>query len=149
MEYLDTVDDCEKDRLISLMKTLESDNEQLKHELDNLRYVLSLQKNHETTTDRQTDEATLKNIYESCGLIYYYDDLQGILKDVIKELCRSDMALMYKLRINHIDRAIAKYVQAKEKVCINNTKQYFKACIKSAVQESFLDESIPFKFDLE
>ena len=144
LKYLDTIEDYQKNSLISSIKTLENENEHLKHEIDKLKDALSLLNKYKAATDRPTDKSTIKNIYESCGLMYYSNDLQEILKEVIKELCRSDMELMYKLRINHIDKAIAKYMQAKEKICISNTKQYFKACIKSAVRESFLEESIPF-----
>ena len=91
-------------------------------------------------TDRLTDTAFIQNIYENSGVYYYKDDLKGVLENIIKELCHSHTHLMIKLRLNHIDRAIFKYSQAKEKKTIHNTKEYLKACIVSAVYESPLEE---------
>jgi hypothetical protein len=91
-------------------------------------------------TDRPTDRFLIEKLYDVCGVNYYYDELRLILEDVIKELYFSNQELIFKLRLNHIDRAIFKYRQAKEKRHIWNTKQYFKACIKSAILETGLDQ---------
>jgi len=90
--------------------------------------------------DRQTDMTFIDSIYEASGIDYFNDELRDLLLLVIKELCDTHSELMFKLRIEHIDRAIAKYVYAKESRQIWNTKQYFKACILSAIRELGLDE---------
>ena len=94
-------------------------------------------------TDRLTDLSFFEKTYESSGIQYYNDDLKGVLKNIIKELYLSHKHLLPKLRIHHIDWAIFKYNQAKEKRIIHNTKQYLKACIVSAVYESSLDQMEP------
>lgn len=71
------------------------------------------------------------------------DRVRQILKEVINELYYSHQRIIFKLRINHIDRAIFKYRLAKEKRKIYNTKQYFKSCIVSAIYETGLDELEP------
>lgn len=91
-------------------------------------------------TDRPTDILLIEKLYEVCGVNYFYDDLRPILQDVIKELYFSNRGLALKLRLEHIDRAIFKYRQSTEKRQIWNTKQYFKACIKSAILEISLDQ---------
>lgn len=96
-------------------------------------------------TDRLTDQAFVQKIYESSGVQYYHDDLRNILKNIIEELCYSHQHLMPKLRLNHIDRALFKYTQAKDKTVIRNTKQYLKACIVSAVYEFPLEELEPIE----
>ena len=72
--------------------------------------------------------------------MYFNDDLKDILECIIRELYYSKKHLILKLRLKHIDRAIYKFRQAKEKTLIHNTKQYFKACILSAILETGLDE---------
>lgn len=91
-------------------------------------------------TDRLTDKSLIEKIYEISGVGYFNDDLKCILEYVIKELYYSNRDLILKLRLNHIDRAVNKFRQAKEKRPIHNTKQYFKACILSAILETGLDE---------
>jgi hypothetical protein len=90
-------------------------------------------------TDRLTDQIVIEKLYDDCGVRYYYDEIRLLLEDVIKELYFSNQNLILRLRIEHIDRAIFKYHQAKEKIYICNTKQYFKACIKSAIIETGLE----------
>lgn len=87
----------------------------------------------------------IEKIYSLAGVDYFNDDLRPIIKDVIKELYYSDTELVFRLRLNHIDRALFKFRQAKEKNRIYNTKQYFKACIKSAIQETALDNLEPIQ----
>ncbi|NSW92259.1 MAG: hypothetical protein HPY74_16575 [Firmicutes bacterium] len=94
------------------------------------------------------DKYFIKKIYEVFGVNYFEDDLRDILEYIIKELYYSNRELILKLRLKHIDRAIFKYRQAKEKRRIWNTKQYFKASILRAVQETGLDELEPLD-DLE
>lgn len=94
-------------------------------------------------TDRLTDQLFINKIYEVSGVHYFNDNISQILKDVIKELYYSHQDLICNLRLNHIDRAICKYRQAKEKTCIWNTRQYFKSCIVSAIVETGLDELEP------
>jgi len=93
--------------------------------------------------DRQTDMTFFNSVYETSGIDYFSDDLREILSQTIKELCKTQKELMLRLRIEHIDRAIAKYIYAKERRKIWNTKQYFKACILSAIRELDLDEIYP------
>ncbi len=85
-------------------------------------------------TDRLTD------IYQLSGVNYYNDELRSLIIDVINDLYYSNCKSICRLRINHIDRAVFKYRQAKGKRRIWNTKQYFKACILSAINESGIDE---------
>jgi hypothetical protein len=98
-----------------------------------------VKRNDRFMTDKLTDGLLIK-IYEMSGTRYFSDDIRYILEDVIKELYYSHGRLMLKLRLNHIDRAIFKYRQAKEKKRIWNAKQYFKACLLSAIKEASLDE---------
>jgi hypothetical protein len=134
------MDDKDKDALIAAIQILEEENKHLKQESKKLKQMLLCKENDEVITDRLTDEFFIKNIYKSSGVSYFNNDLRGFLENAIKELCYSNRELMLKLRLNHIDRAIFKYKQAKETRCIRNSKQYFKACIVSAVQETCLDE---------
>ena len=90
--------------------------------------------------DRQTDMTFFSSICDLSGVDYFSNDIRELLLVVIKELCDAHTELMLNLRIEHIDRAIAKYVQAKKKQKIWNTKQYFKACILSAIRELGLEE---------
>lgn len=87
-----------------------------------------------------TDQSLIEKLFEVSGVIYFNDDLRCILESVIKELYYSNREQILKLRTNHIDRAIWKFTQAKETRPIHNTKQYFKACILSAIEETGLDE---------
>ena len=132
-----------KDVLIAAIQFLEKENEHLKQEIEKLKCILYPQGCDKAMTGRLTDESFIKSIYISSGVKYFNDDLRYFLEDVIEELCCSNQELMSKLRLNHIDRAIFKYRQAKEKRRIHNTKQYFKACIISALLETGLDELEP------
>jgi hypothetical protein len=82
----------------------------------------------------------LNDIYQLSGVNYYNDELRSLIIDVINDLYYSNCESICKLRINHIDRAVFKYLQAKGKRRIWNTKQYFKACILSAISELGIDE---------
>lgn len=93
-------------------------------------------------TDGRTDKI-IKSVYEESILKYFNDDLRYLIEDVLKDLYLSDNKLITKLHLSHVDRAIFKYRQAKEKTYIRNTRQYFKACILSAIKESALDDLTP------
>jgi hypothetical protein len=90
--------------------------------------------------DIPTDQSLIEKLYEVSGVIYFNDEFRFILESVIRELYYSNQEQILKLRTNHIDRAINKFSQAKERRPIRNTKQYFKACILSAILETGLDE---------
>ena len=90
--------------------------------------------------ERPTDQSLIEKIYEVSGVMYFNDDLRFIIECAIRELYYSNRDLILKLRLNHIDRAVCKFRQSKEKRIIYNTKQYFKACILSAVLETGLDD---------
>jgi len=90
--------------------------------------------------DFPTDQFVIEKIFNSAEVMYFPDDLRFIIESVICELYYSHQEQVLKLRIKHIDRAIWKYKQANEKTIIRNTKQYFKACLLSAIVESGLDE---------
>lgn len=95
-------------------------------------------------TKRPVDQAYIEKICEISGTCYFKDNMRLILEEVIKELFYSHhQDLVCNLRLKHIDRAIFKYRQAKEKKQIRNTKQYFKSCIVSAIKETDLDELDP------
>lgn len=87
-----------------------------------------------------TDQSLIEKLFEVSGVICFNDDLRFILESVVRELYYSHQEQVLKLRINHIDRAIWKYTQAKKRRPIHNSKQYFKACILSAILETGLDE---------
>jgi len=93
-------------------------------------------------TDGLTDN-NIKFVYEESILKYFNDDLRYLIEDVLKDLYLSDNKLITRLHLSHVDRAIFKYRQAKEKTHIRNTRQYFKACILSAIKESGLDDLTP------
>ncbi|NSW92971.1 MAG: hypothetical protein HPY74_20410 [Firmicutes bacterium] len=85
------------------------------------------------------DQSIINKIYETSGVAYFDNNLRPIIEDVIKELFYSHRELIFLLQLNHIDRALYKFRQAKGNNHIRNTKQYFKACIISAIKETVLD----------
>jgi len=82
------------------------------------------------------DDYHIEMIYEQSGVNYFYDDLQPLLKELIKEIYFSNAILVFRLELAHIDRALFKFRQATESKTIRNTRQYLKACIKSAILET-------------
>jgi hypothetical protein len=98
-------------------------------------------------TDRPTDRSYIEKLCEVSGACYFDDSIRLILEEVIKELFYSHQDIICNLRPNHVSRAIFKYRQAKEKTCIWNTKQYFKACVVSAIREAELDELEPIAYE--
>lgn len=93
--------------------------------------------------DKLPAQLLYKKVCETSGVLYFDNDLRPFLEEVLKELCSSNSHLASQIRINHFDRAIFKFRQAKEKTFIRNTKQYFKACIVSAILETAFDELEP------
>lgn len=92
----------------------------------------------------------LNKIYSLSGISYFENDLRLTLEEIIAELFISDNhKLLLELRINHIDRAIFKFKQAKDKSYIRNTKQYFKACLISAIKETGLDNLEPLDLSID
>ena len=82
------------------------------------------------------DDNYINKIYEQSGVDYFYDDLQLLLKELIKELYCINPTLAFHLKLEHIDRALFKFRKANESGTIRNTRQYLKACIKSAILET-------------
>jgi hypothetical protein len=91
-------------------------------------------------TDRQTDLQDIENIFETSMVDYFDDSIRNFLKSVIEDIYYSHKALSFKLRLNHIDRAIFKFNQAKSKKYIYNTKRYFASCLISAIYETDFEE---------
>jgi len=89
--------------------------------------------------DIPPDRVIIERICEIAQVHYLDDNLGLILEDIISELFYSHQDLICRLRNNHIDRAIFKFTQAKEKRRIWNTKQYLKACVLSAIKECDYD----------
>ena len=85
-------------------------------------------------TDRLTD------LFDLAGVDHFNEDFKTLIKKIVTELYYENCSSIHRLRINHIDRAISKYRQANAKRPIWNTKQYFKACIISAINELSYDE---------
>jgi hypothetical protein len=94
-------------------------------------------------TNIPASQFIIDKIYDASGVDYFNNDFRPILQDVINELYYSHGELIFQLRLNHIDRAIFKFRQAKQNNFIHNTKQYFKACIVSAIRETALDNLEP------
>jgi hypothetical protein len=95
--------------------------------------------------DKFAEQSFFENICYSSGVRLFDSNLRPLLEEILKELCRSNIELVSRIRVNHFDRAIFKFRQAKEKTCIRNTKQYFKACIISAVNETAFDALEPIE----
>lgn len=86
------------------------------------------------------DNTELENIYYQAGVRYYNDNFKFLIEKVISELYYSNWHLLKFLTIEHIDRAVFKYKAASENKKIYNTKNYFKACLRSSVEELGFDE---------
>lgn len=84
-----------------------------------------------------TDGLTV--LYEKCEVHRYFEEVRHLVADAIRELYRFNPELVSNLRVEHIDRAIYKYLQASRKRVINNSLQYFKACIMSSLREYDID----------
>lgn len=90
-------------------------------------------KGGEKMTDRLTD------LFEQSGVYQFYDNIRPLIEDSIKDLYYSGYEAVYSLQLCHIDRAVFKFREAKEKRVIFNTKSYFKACLKSAIKETGIE----------
>ena len=99
----------------------------------------------EIMTDRLTDISIINEIYQVSKVEYFNDSIRDILQEAIKDIYYSHRALIFKLKLQHLDRAIYKYRNAKEKTYIFNTRQYLKACIVSAILETDLEELEPIE----
>jgi hypothetical protein len=86
------------------------------------------------------DNINIEDIYNQAGVKYYDNDVQVFIKKIIFEMYQSNWHLLKNIQIYHIDHAIAKFKEARETKEIYNTKNYFKACLKSAIEE--LDISV-------
>jgi len=85
------------------------------------------------------DKPELVRIFHSSGIRYFNSDMKPFLEETLRELYYSDPELASKVKLKHIDRAIFKFKNAKERTFICNTKQYFKACVSSAILETAFD----------
>jgi hypothetical protein len=85
----------------------------------------------------------MDRIFYSSGIRYFDSDMKTFLEEILRELYYSSPELASKVRLKHIDRAIFKFRKAKERTCICNTKQYFKACVASAISEIAFDDLEP------
>lgn len=101
-------------------------------------------------TDRPTDQYYIEKIFEVSGTCYYEDNMRLIIEKVIEELFYSQhQEVICNLRPYHISRAVFKFREAKGKTYVRNTKQYFKACILSAIKEMELDNLEPLVYEWE
>jgi len=81
--------------------------------------------------ERRTDRPFKKlNIY------LFHDNFRPLIEETIKDLYYSNDEVIYLLKLSHIDRALFKFREAEEKQVIHHTKNYFRACLKSAVIET-------------
>jgi hypothetical protein len=86
------------------------------------------------------NNSELENIYYQSGSRYYENNLKFLIEDVLHDLYSDKWPLLYYVRLNHIDRAVSKYIEVSKTRKIYHTKNYFSACIKSAVVELGIDE---------
>lgn len=84
------------------------------------------------------DEIKIQEIYQKAHVDKFFDGRRVILKEIIRELYLSENEIISKLELDHIDRAFSKYRYARDINNISNPKEYFKACILSAIKESCL-----------
>jgi hypothetical protein len=88
------------------------------------------------------DNQQLEEIYETAGVDLFLYGFNHFLRDVIKELYYSNKNEIIHLKVEHLDQAISKYKNASIKTLIQNTKQYFKACLLSTIKESLLYQNL-------
>jgi hypothetical protein len=82
----------------------------------------------------------LENIYYQSGSIHYESNLRFLIEEILHDLHVANWPLLSYIRLEHIDRAVFKYIEASKTKKIFNTKNYFTSCIKSAVVELGIDE---------
>jgi hypothetical protein len=81
------------------------------------------------------DNINIEDIYNQAGVMYYDNDVEIFIKKIIFEIYQSNWQQLKNIQIYHIDHAISKFKEIREKKKIYNTKNYFKACLKSAIEE--------------
>jgi Zn/Cd-binding protein ZinT len=82
----------------------------------------------------------IEDIYYQSGLRYFNNNVKFLIQNVLLELYDSDYPLLSNIKLKHVDRAVFKYKQAADNKKIYNTKNYFKACLKSSLEELGIDE---------
>jgi hypothetical protein len=82
----------------------------------------------------------LENLYYQAGVRYYHDDLKFLIQNVISDLYYADWSLLNFIRLEHVDRAVYKFKEASENKKIYNTRNYFRACLRSAIEELGIEE---------
>jgi DNA-binding Lrp family transcriptional regulator len=90
-------------------------------------------------TDEQTDE--INQIITNARVdSYESEEMKDTIKQIITDCYIDEVSRkrVRKLKIEHIDRAIANYRIAQEEKEIKNPKLYFKKCLLSAIEESGL-----------
>ena len=85
------------------------------------------------------DITELEEIFQQAGINYFNEDLKQLLKNAIFDLYKINPTCLKSICIEHLDRAILKYKEACEKQKIYNTRNYFRACLKSSIEELEID----------
>ena len=85
-------------------------------------------------TDKKNDGLT--DLFEKLNIYLFHDNYRPLIEETIKDLYCSNDKVIYLLKLSHIDRALFKFREAEEKQVIHHTKNYFRACLKSAVIET-------------
>jgi hypothetical protein len=98
---------------------------------------------HIEKSDEQTNEQTqeINQIITNARVdSYESEEVKGTIKQIITDCYIDEVSRkrVRKLKIEHIDRAIANYRIAQEEKEIKNPKLYFKKCLLSAIEESGL-----------
>jgi hypothetical protein len=108
-------------------------NNQLVSHSETLNKRMSDQANEQTNEINQIISNARVDSYES-------EEMKETIKDIIRE-CYIDPVSRpkaRKLKLEHVDSAIANYRIAQEEKEIKNPKLYFKKCLLSAIEESGL-----------
>ena len=82
----------------------------------------------------------LADIFAQSGIRYYDEKYRFLIKNAISDLFQTNYDLLKLINIYHLDRAIFKYREACENKKIYNPRNYFRACLKSALEELIIDE---------
>ena len=109
----------------------------------NSKKINNINNNQSVSPGEKTDEQTneINQIIINARVDNFEsEELKETLKDTIKECCLDSVTKnkIKKLKLEHIDRAIANYRLAQEEKDIKNPKLYFKRCLLSAIEESGL-----------
>jgi DNA-binding transcriptional regulator YhcF (GntR family) len=94
-------------------------------------------------SDEQTNEQTqeINQIITNARVdSYESEEMKETVKEIIKDCYIDEVSRqrIRKLKLEHIDRAIASYRIAQEEKEIKNPRLYFKKCLLSAIEESGL-----------